>query len=110
MSNTLQHQIIAGALQVISEEKHWTRCSMARDIAGYPCSVWDPAAVRFCALGAMWRAAYALTGNLEVFPLVDDVAQQVIASNGRGDTLQTLNDLEGHAAVVQMLQTALACH
>jgi hypothetical protein len=51
---------------------------------------------------------YELTGNLGVFPLVDDIAQQVIASNGRVDALQTLNDLEGHAAVVQMLQTALA--
>jgi hypothetical protein len=107
MAKTLQHQIIEGALHLLSDEEHWTRCSMARDAAGYPCSVWDPAAVRFCALGAMWRAAYELTGNQEVFPLVDDIAQQVIAKNGRADTLQMLNDLEGHAAVVQMLQTAL---
>jgi hypothetical protein len=108
MAKTLQRQIIEGALHLLSDEEHWTRCSMARDIAGYPCSVWDPAAVRFCALGAMWRAAYELTGNLEVFPLVDDIAMKVIARNGRADSLQTLNDLEGHAAVVQMLQTALA--
>jgi hypothetical protein len=108
MAKTLRHQIIEGALHLLSEEEHWTRCSMARNSAGDPCSVWDPAAVRFCALGAMWRAAYALTGNPEVFPLVDGIAKQVIASNGRGDTLQMLNDLEGHAAVVQMLQTALA--
>jgi hypothetical protein len=57
MAKTLQHQIIEGALQLLSEEEHWTRCSLARNSEGDPCSVWDPAAVRFCALGAMWRAA-----------------------------------------------------
>ncbi len=107
MAKTLQHQIIAGALHILSDEEHWTRCSMARNLAGDPCSVWDPAAVRFCALGAMWRAAYELTGTLKV-SLVEDTAKQVIESNGRVDALQTFNDIEGHAAVVQMLQTALA--
>jgi hypothetical protein len=108
MAKTLQHQIIEGALDILSEEKHWTRCSMARNSEGYPCSVWDPAAVRFCAVGAMWRAAFELTGDLDVFPVVEQTALQVVMSNGRADALQTLNDLEGHAAVVQMFRTALA--
>jgi hypothetical protein len=107
MAKTLQHQIIEGALHILSEEEHWTRCSMARNSAGDPCSVWDPAAVRFCAIGAMWRAAYEVTGDLEILPLVEDTAKQVVASNGRVDPLQTLNDLEGHAAVVQMFKNAL---
>lgn len=34
--------------------------------------------------------------------------QVVRRSNGRADALQTLNDLEGHAAVVQIFRTALA--
>ena len=107
MAKTLQHQIIEGALHLIAEEEHWTRCSMARNSEGYPCSVWDPAAVRFCAVGALWRAASELTDDLDVFPVAERTALQVVANAGRADALQTLNDLEGHAAVVQMFRTAL---
>ena len=68
MAETLQHQIIEEALHLIAEEEHWTRCSMARNKGGDPCSVWNPAAVRFCAVGALWRAAFELTESLDVFP------------------------------------------
>ena len=108
MAKTLQHRIIARALELISGEEDWTRCSMTRNSEGYPCSVWDPAAVHFCAVGALWRAAFELMSDLDVFPLVEQTALQVVVSNGRADVLQTLNDLEGHAAVVQMFRTALA--
>ena len=76
MAKTLQHQIIEGALHLLSEEEHWTRCSLARNSEGEPCSVWDPEAVRFCAVGAMWRAAYELTGDLDVFSLVEDMPKR----------------------------------
>jgi hypothetical protein len=108
VAKILQHQIIEEALHLIAEEEHWTRCSMARNSEGDPCSVWDPAAVRFCAVGALWRAAAELMHDPNVFQAVESSAQQVVASNGRADALQTLNDLEGHAAVVQMFRTALA--
>jgi hypothetical protein len=107
MAKTLQHQIIEGALDILSEEKRWTRCSMARNSEGQPCSVWDPGAVRFCAVGALWRAANELTGALDAFRLVESIAKRVIAINSRTDCLQTCNDLEGHAAVVRMLQVSL---
>jgi hypothetical protein len=108
MAETLQHQIIEEALHLIAEEEHWTRCSMARNKGGDPCSVWNPAAVRFCAVGALWRAAFELTESLESFQLVETIAKQVVDINGRSDCLQTCNDVEGHAAVVGMLQVALA--
>jgi hypothetical protein len=108
MAKTLQLQIIEKASHLVAEEQHWTRCSMARNGEGDPCSVWDPSAARFCAVGALWRAAFDLTGDLDVFPVVERTALQVVASNGRADSLQTLNDIEGHAAVVQMFHTALA--
>ena len=71
MAKTLQHQIIEGALDLIAEEEHWTRCSMARNREGDPCSVWSPGAVRYCALGALWRAANELAGTLDAFRLVE---------------------------------------
>jgi len=108
VAKTLQHQVIEEALHLIAEEEHWTRCSMARNREGDPCSVWDPAAVRFCAVGALWRAANELTGTLEAFELVETIAKQVVDINSRTDCLQTCNDVEGHATVVGMLQVALA--
>ena len=54
------------------------------------------------------RAACELMGDRDVFPLVERTALQVLMSNDRTDALQTLNDVEGHAAVVQMFRTALA--
>jgi hypothetical protein len=108
MAKTLQHQIIEGALWLIAEEEHWTRCSMARTREGDACSVLDPEAVSFCAVGALWRVANELMGTLDAFELVETIAKRVVDVNGRTGCLQTCNDLEGHAAVVRMLQVALA--
>ena len=108
MARTLQHQIIEGALHLIAEEEHWTRCSMARNREGDPCSVWDPAAVRFCAVGALWRSADDLMGTPGAFELIETIAKRIVDINGRTDCLQTCNDLQGHTAVVRMLQVALA--
>lgn len=107
MAKTLQHQIIQEALHLIAEEEHWTRCSMARNSEGDPCSVWDPAAVQFCAVGALWRAANEFMDSLGAFKLVETITKRVVELNGRTDCLQTCNDLEGHAAVVGMFQVAL---
>jgi hypothetical protein len=71
VAKTLQYQIIEGAFDILSEERRWTRCSMARNSEGDPCSVWDPAAVRLCAVGALWRAANELMGTIEAFELVE---------------------------------------
>jgi hypothetical protein len=108
VAKILQHQIIEEALHLIAEEEHWTRCSMARNSEGDPCSVWDPAAVRFCAVGALWRAANELTATRDAFALVDDIGKQVVEINHQTGSLQMLSDLKGHAAVVQMFRTALA--
>ena len=78
MAKTLQHQIIQEALHLIAEEEHWTRCSMARNSEGDPCSVWDPAAVRFCAVGALWRAANEFMDSLGAFELVETIAKRVV--------------------------------
>ena len=61
-------------------------------------------------VSARWargRAASELTDDLDVFRVAERTALQVVACAGRADALQTLNDLKGHAAVVQMFRTAL---
>ena len=63
MANLLQHQIIKRALEIISDETKWTRGAMARNAFGHSCSAWDQEAVRFCAVGAIYRAAFEMLGE-----------------------------------------------
>jgi hypothetical protein len=107
MAKPLQHQIISRALEIISDDAKWTRVSLARTADGKPCTSLDPSAVRFCAVGALYRAASEL--------LVDDpfdhalVAEQhVLAANHRNDGLQRINDIDGREVIVAMFRVALA--
>ena len=68
MSKPLQHQIIARALEIVSDEEHWTRASVARTADGRQCACFDPRAARFCAIGALNRAARELLGVAGVEP------------------------------------------
>src|SRR5262249_49748784 len=62
MSRPLQHQIISRALELIRNEAHWTRVYVARAANGKPCACTDDSATRFCAIGALAKAASELTG------------------------------------------------
>ena len=53
--------IVARALEIISNEAHWTRASIARTADGLPCACLDPLAYKFCAVGALYRAAVSLS-------------------------------------------------
>jgi hypothetical protein len=115
MSKPLQHQIIARALEIVSDESKWTRGSMARTADGNPCACLDPVAVRFCALGALFRAAGELFG-MDKFALGQNGFAQaveaesfVLAANNLGDDgAPRINDVEGREAVVAMFKVALA--
>ena len=107
MAKPLQHQIIARALEIISDEAHWTRVVIARTANGSACCSRDPSAVRFCAIGALYRAASELLGD--GFEYVFKTAKFVLAANNRGnDSLPRINDVEGREAVVAMFNVALA--
>ena len=115
MAKPLQHQIIARALEIISDESKWTRGSMARPADGTACACLDPLAVRFCALGALFRAAGELFGMGEFALGQDGFAQAVeaekflLAANNLGDDgIPRINDMYGREAVVAMLKVALA--
>jgi hypothetical protein len=108
MAKPLQHQIIARAMELIADEAHWTRGALARDKHGVFCC-WESArATKFCAVGALARAAADLLGSTaDAGPLALDVARQVMIANAVPRCLQQINDIEGHAAVVRALQKAL---
>ena len=65
MAKPLQNQIIARALEIIEDGAHWTPVFVARMANGKPCSCMDKRAVRFCAIGALARAAKELVGTDE---------------------------------------------
>lgn len=108
MAKTLQHQIIARALELISDEANWSRGAWARTAEDRPCAWCHPSAVKFCALGALNRAAYDLAPE-GVYDLAASAMQHVMEANCAPDRhLPEINDMEGHAAIIAMFKRALA--
>jgi len=107
MAKPVQHQIIARALELISDEARWTRGAMARTADGRPCGCLDPLAARFCAVGALHRAAAELIGA-HVFERVVEAEEFVLTANKSVFGLPCVNDIEGREAVIAMFKVALA--
>ena len=108
MAKPIQHQIVARALEIISDEAHWTLTWVARRADGSPCSCFDPWAARFCAIGALNRAARELVGVAGVDHAYK-AEKFVLAANGRHyDSLPRINDNCGHEVIVAMFKVALA--
>jgi hypothetical protein len=107
MSNSLEKRITARALDFIVEQGHWTRGALARRSNNQPCTWSDPEAVRFCAVGALHRAATEAIRGWGCSRAIE--AQEFIMSaNKRAPAeLIEINDEEGHSAVVGMFRTAL---
>ncbi len=106
MAKSLQNQIISRALEIISDETHWTRLVLACDLDGAPCNYLDATATRFCAMGALYRAARECLG---VYSFAGGAAKHVLAANNRPqECLPRINDAEGHAVIVAMFERALA--
>jgi len=107
MAKALQHQIISRALEIISDETKWTRGAMARLVDGKPCASLNPRAARFCAVGALNRAAgELLAGN--GFYHAAEAEHEVLAANNEARDLALVNDIEGRKAVIAMFKVALA--
>jgi hypothetical protein len=107
MARLIQHQIIARALELIFDETKWTRVSLARSADGMPCGCFDPVAVRFCAVGALYRSAADLLG-LDALAHALEAEQFILAANSQSKSLQLINDVEGQRAVIAMFKVALA--
>ncbi len=109
MAKSLQHQVILRALEIISDESRWTGGTLARDHHRRSCQVTAPEAVRFCAIGALERAAYELLGNAVEPSLVTEIEKTILAANGYASfTLAQINDQKGREAVIELFKKALA--
>ena len=99
MSKTLGHHVVARARELISDEKRWTQFEYAQLDSSDGADPADPLAVRFCAVGALRRAAHELSSDSESFAVLTNRVQDDIESfaKTRGDlagkfSLEDIND------------------
>jgi hypothetical protein len=105
MSKSLKLQIIENARALIEEEQHWCRGELARDVDGLSVDATDSRAFKRCAIGALVSAAYKLTNN---HCQAVDLAINALRPRYGSATLVRINDMRGHAAVLTLLDEALA--
>ena len=109
MARPIQQQIILRALEIVSDESRWTAATLARDQHGRSCPVKAPEAVRFCAVGALARAAFELLGDAANHSLVAHIENTVLAANDHPRlTLAHINDQQGRQAIIGLFKKALA--
>ena len=100
-----QRQIVKRARDRIADPANWCHGANARTADGSVCKVTDPRAHSFCGFGAL-EVEYRAAGS--EFPHIcsaDELADQ-LAFGGRA--LSTVNDEDGHAAVLALFDSVLA--
>jgi hypothetical protein len=116
VSKTLDHHVVARARELISDEKHWTQFDYAQLDSSDGADPADPCTVRFCAVGALRRAAHELSSDSESFAVLTDRVQNGIESFAKTHgalagkfSLEDLNDGQnGHADVLKLFDDYLA--
>ena len=76
--------------------------------AGHEVQWYDHSATKWCAMGAIYRAAYDLVGDTkEATRIGNEVARRVYPPRWLRGGLPTINDGLGHAAVLAVFDKAL---
>ena len=93
------------ARERIADRKRWTRGAPARRRNGHPTHPLSTAAVKWCALGALMRSGYPgwTDDDFDAYWAIDKTVRE-----GGGYSLTYLNDVDGHAAVLAVLDRAIA--
>ena len=103
MTGTVGHRVLLGARALIASPQRWTRRVLASTEDGRPLMWHDREAGRWCAVGAILRAAYDLVGDKD---LAARIADEVIGTLPLG--LSAINDGKGHNAVLAVFDRSLA--
>jgi hypothetical protein len=105
MAKAIRVQILERARALIADERHWCSGQFALDARGLTVDPTGQSAVQRCAVGALIAAAHEITGN-------PALAHELAATSMRplvGATALThINDAEGHAAVLSLMDQAIA--
>ena len=117
MAQPLIDHVLTDARPIIANRRRRLRCSEAVTAQGVDCDACDPAATRFCAVGALINAAYRITGNHEqAHRLGWKVAGMVAVAGGlrpvdaedeAGWRLALLSDTRGQAAVLRAVDALI---
>jgi hypothetical protein len=103
MTLTVHQQVLGAARALIQDHTRWTRGVLSRAASGRPVMWHDQEACRWCAVGALNRAAYDLVRDKErAAQIADEVLEACFPAN-----ITWINDTQGHAAVLELFNRSL---
>jgi hypothetical protein len=105
MAKPLKFQIIERAKELIQDESQWCRGYLAVDAHGDSADPAGSEAVKRCALGALFAAAYQLTNNTEKSC---ELASSALLPLCGSNKVVLVNDYQGHAAILALFDQAIA--
>jgi hypothetical protein len=108
MTTTVQKQVLISARALIADPARWIQRMYACTASGQKVAWYDQSASKWCAMGALYRAAYDLLGDPKEATLIGNAAAKSIRPRRRfRGGLPALNDTQGHAAVLAAFDEAL---
>jgi hypothetical protein len=107
----LQHQILRKARGLLGDKRNCTRYASARTGSGAICPPHASEAVKFCAYGAIARAALEITDNRHQAREFARSIEMLLIGGGRTPhpqkRLSHINDHKGYAAVLRLFDAAV---
>jgi hypothetical protein len=108
MATTIQKQVLCNARALIADPARWTMWMLASTASGRPAAWHDASARRWCAVGAIHRAAFDLVGSKgQAVCIAVEVINSMHPHSWARRSLPALNDSQGHAAVIELFDRAL---
>ena len=108
MTTTVQKQVLINARALIADPAHWTSRTLACTAEGQSVAWYDPSATKWCAQGAIYRAAYDLVADQkEATRIGNEAAKNIYRPRWLFVSLAIVNDRQGHAAVLAVFDNAL---
>ncbi len=113
MSKPLVQQVAERARGLVDDPRTWTQYAIARTGNNRHCEPTDPKAARFCAYGAILRAAYDVAGDQDRAQRLADQAAMLITGRDNPyaafEELIAINDgqrVSARKAVLQLFDDA----
>lgn len=105
MAKPSRVQILERARALIADQRHWCPGDLARDARGFSVGPTESSARQRCALGALVAAANEFTSDPDVAHHLATTAMRPLVG---ATSLTHINDSEGHAAVLDLFDMAIA--
>jgi hypothetical protein len=111
VSPNLHYQVLRKAREILRDKRKWTRYGSARTGNGTVCPPYATQAVKFCAYGAIARAALEVTGDRQqARQLARSIEMQIVGSERvphPQKRLSYVNDHKGYSAVLGLFDAGV---